>query len=114
MQLAALGGKTFAAINPRHRIVIGTAVLLAIVAAIAISVALRSHGSSLFARPLEAEQLSEVQQKLDAWEIPYSLVTDNVVVDRASGTTSSFGSRWPACPIRTSRRRRMRSARSRP
>lgn len=83
MQLAALGGKTFAAINPRNRIVLGVAVLLAVVAAVAISFALRSHGTSLFARALDPDQLSEVQHKLESWEIPYTLAPDNVVVDPA-------------------------------
>jgi flagellar M-ring protein FliF len=38
---------------------------------------------ALFAAPLHPEQLSEVQDQLAAWNVPFSPSTDNVVVDAA-------------------------------
>ena len=37
--------------------------------------------AALFARPLHSEQLTEVQEQLAAWNVPFSPTDDNVVVD---------------------------------
>ena len=38
---------------------------------------------ALFAAPLHSEQLSEVQEQLAAWSVPFSPTDDNVIIDAA-------------------------------
>src|ERR1700737_1890445 len=38
---------------------------------------------ALFATPLRADQLAEVEQRLAAWNVPYAAANDNVRVERA-------------------------------
>lgn len=45
--------------------------------------ATRDTRVALFATPLRADQLAEVEQRLAAWNVPHATATDNVRVDRA-------------------------------
>ena len=69
--------------SPRAR-VLGGAAVVALLAAVAIGIA-ASHDTrvTLFATPLRAEQLAEVEQRLAAWNVPHVATNDNVLVDGA-------------------------------
>lgn len=58
-------------------------IVLALLAAFAIVATIVGHPDrvALFASPLHVEQLTEVQEQLAAWSIPFSPSADNVVVD---------------------------------
>jgi flagellar M-ring protein FliF len=69
--------------SPRSRVLAGV-IAVALIALVAIGVAAsRDTRVTLFATPLRAEQLAEVEQRLAAWTVPYSATSDNVLVDRA-------------------------------
>ncbi len=57
--------------------------LLSIVLLIAIAAAIAGHQArvALFASPLFAEQRAEVEERLAAWNVPFSPTGDNVIVD---------------------------------
>ncbi len=64
--------------------------LFGVVAIVALAVigalgffASRDARVALFAPPLRADQLAEVEQRLAAWNVPYAAVSDNVRVDPA-------------------------------
>jgi flagellar M-ring protein FliF len=58
-------------------------VVIGLLAAFAVVAAVVGHPDrvSLFASPLRAEQLTEVQEQLAAWSVPFSPSSDNVIVD---------------------------------
>jgi flagellar M-ring protein FliF len=58
-------------------------VVFGLLAAFAIVATILGHPDRqpLFANPLHAEQLNEVQEQLAAWSVPFSPSADNVVVD---------------------------------
>ena len=58
-------------------------VLFGLLAAFALVATIVGHPdrAALFASPLRAEQLAEVQEQLAAWNVPFSPGTDNVIVD---------------------------------
>lgn len=45
-------------------------------------VVLHPQQSSLFATPLHADQLTEVEERLASWNVPFTPVSDNVLVDQ--------------------------------
>lgn len=63
------------------RVVAGGA--LTLVVAIAVAAVTLGHGAraALFAQPLHPEQLTEVQERLASWDVPFSPTADNVIVD---------------------------------
>ena len=73
-----------AAVPLRTRLVVGAAAAIAVILSIAWTVA--SHGArvNLFASSLRSEQLAEVQDELASWNVPFTPVADNVVVDPRS------------------------------
>ncbi|MDQ2864652.1 MAG: hypothetical protein M3R51_00340 [Candidatus Eremiobacteraeota bacterium] len=58
----------------------GLAVVVTLVAGVA------SHGAraNLFASPLHPEQLTEVQSELASWNVPFTPLADNVIVDASA------------------------------
>jgi flagellar M-ring protein FliF len=71
------------ALSPRARLFgIGAIVALAAIGALGFA-ASRDARIALFAAPLRADQLAEVEQRLAAWNVPYAAVSDNVRVDPA-------------------------------
>jgi flagellar M-ring protein FliF len=62
---------------------IGAIAVVVLLAGFAVVAAVVGHPdrASLFARPLHSEQLTEVQEQLAAWNVPFSPTDDNVVVD---------------------------------
>jgi flagellar M-ring protein FliF len=64
---------------------LGCAVVAGVLAVAAIGFyASRDTRVALFATPLRAEQLAEVEQRLAAWNVPHAATSDNVLVDRAA------------------------------
>lgn len=63
-----------------RRILVG---LVTAAAALAIFAGILSHPmrTPLFAAPLHAEQISEVEERLASWNVPFTPTADNVVVD---------------------------------
>jgi flagellar M-ring protein FliF len=57
-------------------------VLLALCGALGFALS-RDARVALFATPLRADQLAEVEQRLAAWNVPYAAASDNVRVERA-------------------------------
>jgi flagellar M-ring protein FliF len=69
--------------SPRARLVgVGAFVVLLAVAVLGWS-ASRDTRVALFATPLRADQLAEVEQRLAAWNVPHASGADNVRVERA-------------------------------
>jgi flagellar biosynthesis/type III secretory pathway M-ring protein FliF/YscJ len=66
---------------PAARVVAGG--VLTLVLAIAIAAVTLGHGGrvALFAQPLHSEQLSEVQERLASWDVPFTPTADNIIVD---------------------------------
>jgi len=70
-------------LTPRSRAMLGVAgVLVALAAGIA-GFASRDTRVALFATPLRADQLAEVEQRLAAWNVAFASGADNVRVERA-------------------------------
>jgi flagellar M-ring protein FliF len=69
--------------SPRARIVAGAFALVLALAGAGGIIATRDTRVPLFAGPLRAEQLAEVEQRLAAWNVPHATTADNVVVERA-------------------------------
>jgi flagellar M-ring protein FliF len=65
------------------KILIGAGLGVLIVAIFASFFFLRDNRVPLFAKALTAEQVTEVDGELSAWQIPFNTTTDNVIVDRA-------------------------------
>jgi flagellar biosynthesis/type III secretory pathway M-ring protein FliF/YscJ len=71
----------FDALPPRFKAALaGAALLLAVAVAAGLSVT-RDTRIALFATPLYADQLAEVQARLAAWGVPYAPLADNVRVE---------------------------------
>ena len=69
--------------SPRARL-LGAGVVVVLAAAGALGFfASRDTRAALFATPLRADQLAEVEQRLAAWNVPHAVSGDNVRVDRA-------------------------------
>ena len=68
-------------LRERARCVRGAA--LAVAASLSLAVTILAHPPrvALFAAPLHPEQLSEVEERLAGWNIPFTPTADNVVVD---------------------------------
>ncbi|MBV8727588.1 MAG: hypothetical protein JO233_07365 [Candidatus Eremiobacteraeota bacterium] len=71
---------------PRPAIVGGAAALAALLIA-AFFFSVRGGQVPLFAVPLHAEQLDEVEQRLAEWSVPFAPVTDNILVDAKQRST---------------------------
>jgi len=71
------------AASPRLRLLAAGAVLLALALAALGFFASRDTRVTLFATPLRAEQLAEVEQRLAAWNVPHASTADNVRVAAA-------------------------------
>ncbi len=71
------------AASPRSRALAGAIAVLLLAAAAVGFAASRDTRVTLFATPLRAEQLAEVEQRLAAWNVPHATSGDNVLVDRA-------------------------------
>lgn len=69
------------ALPPRVRLLGGAAIVAAVVLTIALSVMAHPPREALFAAPLSSDQLAEVQQQLAAWNVSFTPLKDNVVVD---------------------------------
>lgn len=57
------------------------AVLALALVAIGVAIAVHPSASDLFATPLHAEQLEEVEERLASWNVPFTPTQDNVMVD---------------------------------
>jgi flagellar M-ring protein FliF len=68
---------------PRSRAIAAAAVLALVGSVVCGFIASRDTRVALFATPLRAEQLAEVEQRLAAWNVPHLATSDNVLVDRA-------------------------------
>src|SRR5471030_2076014 len=69
---------------PKTKFVLG-AVALGICLAIGSAfTATRDNRVALYALPLKADQLAEVEERLAAWNIPYAPSSDNVRVDKGA------------------------------
>jgi flagellar biosynthesis/type III secretory pathway M-ring protein FliF/YscJ len=63
------------------RVVASAAASIAVVVSIAAAILAHPPRVSLFAAPLHAEQLSEVEDRLASWNVTFTPTADNVVVD---------------------------------
>jgi flagellar biosynthesis/type III secretory pathway M-ring protein FliF/YscJ len=70
------------ALSPRARALAVAAFVVLAAVGVAGFVATRDARVALFATPLRADQLAEVEQRLAAWSVPYAPASDNVRVDR--------------------------------
>ena len=80
MNLRGLLGH-WAALSPRLRVGGVAALLLAVAAVAGLLTLARDTRVALFATPLHADQLGEVETRLAAWRVPYAPLADNVRVD---------------------------------
>jgi len=69
---------------PRRFQLIGATAILVLIAGAIVAAAL-SHAprAALFAEPLRPDQISEVQEQLAQWNVAFTPISDNVVVDTA-------------------------------
>ncbi|HEY0394355.1 MAG TPA: flagellar M-ring protein FliF C-terminal domain-containing protein [Candidatus Elarobacter sp.] len=82
MTLAAALARVRASSVSMRLVVCGVALALVVLGAIAFG-ASRDTRVALFATPLRADQLAEVEQRLAAWNVPHASASDNVRVQRA-------------------------------
>ena len=71
------------AMPPRTRGLAAGGALVAVVLAVVLAFVFRADSAALFARPLDADQLAEVQARLTEWDVPFRPMPDNVSVDAA-------------------------------
>jgi flagellar M-ring protein FliF len=71
------------ALPARVRTLVTGAAALCVVAAIATSIVVQRPHAALFADALHPEQLAEVEERLAAWNVPFTPSADNIVVDGA-------------------------------
>jgi flagellar biosynthesis/type III secretory pathway M-ring protein FliF/YscJ len=71
----------FGALPPRLKAALAGALLAAVVAVAGGLSLTRDTRVALFATPLYADQLAEVQARLAAWDVPYAPLADNVRVE---------------------------------
>src|SRR5471030_3331688 len=83
MNLQTLLARLLAA-PPRTKFILGAIVLGVCVLIAGAFGATRDNRVALFALPLKADQLAEVEERLAAWNIPYAPLPDNVRVDRGA------------------------------
>ncbi|MDB5073404.1 MAG: flagellar M-ring protein FliF [Candidatus Eremiobacteraeota bacterium] len=69
--------------SPRARLLSLVAVVVLVAAGMFGFFASRDTRVALFATPLRADQLAEVEQRLAAWNVPHAVASDNVRVERA-------------------------------
>ena len=69
-------------LTPRAKLFLALGALAVVVLGVVAANASRDGGLALFATPLHADQLAEVEQRLAAWSVPYVSMSDNVRVDR--------------------------------
>ncbi|MFN2449132.1 MAG: flagellar M-ring protein FliF C-terminal domain-containing protein [Candidatus Baltobacteraceae bacterium] len=80
MDVAALLAR-WPSLHPRVRVVAIGAAAFAIVAVVTMAVVTQTQRAALFAAPLHSEQLAEVQERLASWNIAFTPLADNVLVD---------------------------------
>lgn len=82
MQVQAILARTNA-LPPTFKALLAAAIVLAVVGSIAVTMA--SHGARvpLFSARLYPEQLADVEERLAEWNVAFTPVADNVVVDAA-------------------------------
>jgi len=87
MALAVAAVERVRALSPRARLALAAGLLMLAASGTAAFIAARDVRVALFATPLHADQLAEVEARLAAWSIPYAAGGDNVRVDpgRRSG-----------------------------
>jgi flagellar biosynthesis/type III secretory pathway M-ring protein FliF/YscJ len=81
MHYLAIGVQRWNALSKAIRAVAIACVAVSCVVVIAFEIAAHPSRSALFATPLHAEQVSEVEERLAAWNVAFSPTADNVVVD---------------------------------
>ncbi len=69
------------AMPQRVKAAIAAAAVLGIIVSIIFTAAAHAQRAALFATPLHAEQLEEVQERLAEWSVPFTPAADNVFVD---------------------------------
>jgi flagellar biosynthesis/type III secretory pathway M-ring protein FliF/YscJ len=79
MKLDALSA-SLRALPPIVKIAVLAAAATVAIVSIVASIAARTPRSALFASPLRPEQLSEVEERLAEWNVPFTLDGDNVMV----------------------------------
>ncbi len=70
-----------ASMPPRARVLAGAAACVFVLAFAALAYVLQNQGAELFARPLDAAQLSEVSERLASWDVHFHTTADNVTVE---------------------------------
>jgi flagellar biosynthesis/type III secretory pathway M-ring protein FliF/YscJ len=70
------------ALSPRARLLATFGLLMLVLASLAVTLLTRDTRIALFATPLRADQLAEVEARLAAWNVPYLSTSDNVRVAR--------------------------------
>jgi flagellar M-ring protein FliF len=83
VQPLALIQRYITTVSPRSRALAACGAAVLALALAALAYALQTQGSELFAHPLDAAQLSEVQERLAAWDVHFRASSDNVTVDPA-------------------------------
>ncbi|HEY3676737.1 MAG TPA: flagellar M-ring protein FliF C-terminal domain-containing protein [Candidatus Tumulicola sp.] len=81
MQYLAIGVQRWNALSKGVRTVAIACVALSCIVVIALEIVAHPSRTALFATPLHPEQVSEVEERLAAWNVAFSPSTDNVVVD---------------------------------
>ncbi len=82
-QLVAQSNAFVSGLSSKARIAIVAGIIVLAAAAGTLAFFLHDTGTALFARPLDAAQQTEVQERLTGWDVPYRLSADNVIVDPA-------------------------------
>ncbi|HTU82599.1 MAG TPA: flagellar M-ring protein FliF C-terminal domain-containing protein [Candidatus Acidoferrales bacterium] len=80
MQYLALLDARWRGLAPSARVALSALVAVAGIACAVAALAARAPRETLFAAPLHAEQLSEVEERLAAWGVAFTPTADNVVV----------------------------------
>lgn len=81
MTLATVLARLRASSSRARLVGLAAAVVLVAVGVVGFA-ASRDTRVPLFATPLRADQLAEVEQRLAAWNVPHAVSSDNVRVDR--------------------------------
>jgi flagellar M-ring protein FliF len=71
----------WSALSKTARVAAITVTVLVVVASAMITLVTHPARAALFATPLRPEQLSEVEDRLAGWNVPFTPVADNVVID---------------------------------
>lgn len=81
MQTLTLVLARWAALSARSRAIVGALLIAAPLIAVAASALGHPAQTALFATPLHPEQLEEVEERLAAWNVPFTPSQDNVLVE---------------------------------